>query len=317
MRGKGEAAAISHVTTAIAIVRDEGKTSSTRPPFYNKGAHMSTTTLPNLHEDLSSGAAKDQEIWPRALRELKLQLPKATFDTWLMGTDAELEGDTLQILVGTPFAEEWLEHRLRDKIEAAVAASAGRPLDVVFAIRAASRGSPTPTLPEPGPGEIAVELVEFDPTKRGFVMTANYAIRFWQPYLGLRPFALWQTLKSFAFEAGQDTWPSIQTLADIVANGNRYAITGRAACNGRKRQVGALEVLEEERIVWVLREGEGGGTRYRFRVLNSFPLLTPAQVKRLPPNLRAAHERFISLTSIDYQEWRQMTLPTLAGVSGE
>ncbi|MFQ5343749.1 MAG: DnaA N-terminal domain-containing protein, partial [Anaerolineae bacterium] len=264
-------------------------------------------------------------IWPQTLNDLRLQMPQATFDTWLKGATAALHGDTLTVLVGNPFAQDWLERRLRPKIERAVAGIAGRPLDVVFSttsddhtdVAGHSRPDlpPDSTLPAPGPGEIAVELVEFDPAKRGFVMTANYAIRFWHPYLGLRPFALWLTLKSFAFHAEGDARPSIQTLADIVAGGNRYALTGRAACNGRRRQVGALEVLEEERIVWVLRTGEGGKTRYHFRVLDSLPLLTPAQVKRLPGNLQAAHARFIDRCAIDFQEWRQMTLPTLARVS--
>ena len=273
-----------------------------------------------------------ERIWSHALEELELQMTRATFETWLKGTTAQVDGDTLTVTVANTFGQEWLDQRLRPKIEAAVADAAGRPLNVVFAVKATNHigdgdlddGRPPSqqpsdtadsTLPAPGPGEIAVELVEFDPTKRGFVQTANYAIRFWQPYLGLRPFALWMTLKSFAFRADKDAWPSIQTLADIVANGNRHLITGRAARNGRKATTGDLQILEEERIVWVLRTGEGGGTRYHFRVLNSLPLLTPAQVKQLPANLQAAHERFINQCAIDYGEWRQMTLPTLANMS--
>jgi hypothetical protein len=309
---------------------------------------------------LSSNLREDQQIWSRALEDLKLQLPKATFDTWLMGTTADLDGDTLTVLVGNTFAEEWLEYRLRDRIEAAVAACAGRPLTLVFAIKSANHddagnpgrvqspaeapperrpegppefveatsracrggpveglvegqppGSGAPALPAPGPGEIAVELVEFDPTKRGFVMTANYAIRFWQPYLGQLPFSLWQTLRSFAFRADEDAWPSIQTLADICANGNRHAILGRARRNGRKPIVGALETLENERIVWVLHSGSGRMTRYHFRVLGSLPLLTPGQIQRLTPRLQEAHERFLQRCAIDYEEWKQLTLPSL------
>jgi hypothetical protein len=277
------------------------------------------------HQDAGS-------LWRAVLSELQLQMPRATFETWLKSTTAQVDGDTLTVIAGNPYAQDWLDNRLRNPIERTVAGLAGRPLTIVFAAKATEpinagglaggrslpqqpSDSADPTPSSPGPGEIAIELVEFDPTKRGFVMTANYVIRFWQPYLGVRPFALWQTLKSFAFQAGQDAWPSIQTLADIVADGNRHLITGRAARNGRQRQVGALEVLEEERIVWILRDGEGSRTRYRFRVLASLPLLAPVQVKRLPPNLRAAHEHFINQCAIDHQEWRQMTLPTLVSLS--
>jgi DNA-binding PadR family transcriptional regulator len=59
-------------------------------------------------------------------------MPKATFDTWLKGTTAALNGDTLTVLVGNPFAQDWLERRLRSKIERAVAGIAGRPLEITF-----------------------------------------------------------------------------------------------------------------------------------------------------------------------------------------
>jgi len=71
-------------------------------------------------------------IWPQTLDDLRLQMPKATFDTWLKGTTAALNGDTLTVLVGNPFAQDWLERRLRPKIERAVAGIAGRPLQIAF-----------------------------------------------------------------------------------------------------------------------------------------------------------------------------------------
>jgi len=59
-------------------------------------------------------------------------MPKTTFDTWLKGTTAALDGDTLTVLVGNPFAQDWLERRLRPQIEHAVAGIAGRPLEIIF-----------------------------------------------------------------------------------------------------------------------------------------------------------------------------------------
>lgn len=74
-------------------------------------------------------------IWAHALEELRLQMPKTTFDTWLKGTTAELQGDTLTVVVANSFAQDWLEHRLRPKIESSVASIAGQPLEIAFTVR--------------------------------------------------------------------------------------------------------------------------------------------------------------------------------------
>lgn len=273
----------------------------------------------------------DRNLWAEVLEELELQMTKATFETWFVDTSAELDDDTLTVTVPTGYAKDWLENRLLATIERTVNRVAGRSIGVAFTVAQPTdegdHEEPTSTpSTEPRPGEVAVELVEFDPTKRGFVMAANYAVRFWQPYLaacereaGARSggvaFALWLTLRSFAYHADRDAWPSIQTLADTCANGNRHAILGRAAYEGHKRRIGALEVLEDERIVWVKRRGSGRSTSYRFRVLDSLPLLTPSQVQELTSRLQSAHQRFIQQCDLDREEWEQLTLPSLTNVS--
>jgi len=252
-------------------------------------------------------------LWEEIKTELQLQLPRATFDTWIKDTKAvHFDGKTLIIAVPNPFALDWLSNSLQAVISRTASRIAKAPVTLRFQAMTQTKPSDNGREPEPRPGEIAVELVEFDPTKRGWVQASNYAIRFWQPYLGPLPFALWLTLRSFAFHADRDTWPSIQTLADICANGNRHRILGRATRKGRAAQTGALQVLENERIVWVKRFGSGPTTSYRFRVLESLPLLTPQQVRKLPRTLQEAHDRFVRQCSIDYEEWEQLTLPTLA-----
>ena len=101
---------------------------------------------------------------------------------------------------------------------------------------------PSPSDPDLPPDcRINIELINFDPTTAGWVMVPNYAVHYWQPYLGLTPFALWVALRSFpaAWAGGRASeWPSIQTLADIITNRNRHRILGRAKRQGRRRTVG-------------------------------------------------------------------------------
>jgi len=265
------------------------------------------------------------DIWTSAKAQLRLQMTRATFETWVDQTHqvGDIADNRLTIGVPNSYAQDWLENRLYETIQRAVSAVAEQSLDLAFVIdgppAAADNGTGTNGTeppPEPGPGQIAVELVSFDPTQRGFIMTSNYATRFWQPYLDLfntpiSPFQLWLTIKSFAYDCQKETWPSIQTLADICAKGQRYKILGRAPRKGAGSVTGTLEVLEEQRIIYVRKRGAGRKIRYRFRVLENLPLLTPKQVEGLSSILQRGHKEFLQRCEIDYEEWEQMTLPSL------
>jgi hypothetical protein len=267
----------------------------------------------------------DHLLWSKeVLPRLQQQMTRATFETWLAQTHqlGEIEAETLTVGVANSFAQDWLENRLYETISRTVANLMGRPLHLKFVVNgprpAQMEAAEATPLPEPGPGQIAVELISFDPTQRGFVMASNYATRFWQPYLDrfaakASPFGLWVTLKSFAYECQKETWPSIESLADMCAKGQRYKILGRAERKGGGRIVGALEVLEAQRIVYVKKQGQASKISYRFRVLENLPLLTPRQAETLTPRLQKAHKRFLEQARLDYEEWAQMTLPTLTG----
>jgi len=72
-------------------------------------------------------------LWQQALADLKLQMPKSTFESWLLGTQAtEFDGETLRVQVRNVLATDWLGRRLNGKIEQAVANIAGRELAVEF-----------------------------------------------------------------------------------------------------------------------------------------------------------------------------------------
>jgi hypothetical protein len=285
---------------------------------------------------------KPELVWPAALGELQLQMTQATFDTWLRdSTLLEYRDGVFVVGVKSGYAKDWLENRLLATVKRTLARLTGQPVEVRFTVVAdeqpESRERPAVPgeasefvpVPEPQPGEIAVELVEFDPTRKGYVQTPNYAVQFWQPYLasvatrmgaprmGGLPFSLWLTLRSYAWGANRESWPSIEKIADICAGGNRHSITGRSACRGRGVQIGALDVLEAERLVWARSSGQGPTTRYWFRVLDGLPLLTPAQVVLLSPRLQRAHAQFVKRCEVDYEEWRRLTVASLASIAEE
>lgn len=260
-------------------------------------------------------------LWQQALRDLELQMTKSTFETWLRDSRAVRVdgGGALIVATPSPYAVEWLENRLHRSINTTlqrlghagavrfIVASPGGDGEKALAEVAEDEAGrrPTPLTPS----KAVIELMDFDPTTRGWVQTPAYALQFWQPYLGSGPFLLWQTLRSFAMAGGE--WPSIQTLADIVAPNKRDGKPGdKQYLIGRpdRNQIGWIEILEVKKILAYKLIKQ----RYIFRVLDKLPLLTPTQVERLSLERQQAHSSFLAKTSLDLREWQQLTLDSLA-----
>ena len=84
------------------------------------------------------------EVWEAALAELRLQMTKATFDTWVANTRVVgCEGETYVIGVQNGFARDWLEQRLKPVIERTLAGLVGSSVTVEFEV---VPGSPVPVL---------------------------------------------------------------------------------------------------------------------------------------------------------------------------
>jgi hypothetical protein len=76
-------------------------------------------------------------VWANVLEELRLQMTRSTFDTWLRGSQVgHVEGGALTVWVRDEYAAEWLRTRLYVPIERTVAGIAGQPVAVQFEPRA-------------------------------------------------------------------------------------------------------------------------------------------------------------------------------------
>jgi len=250
------------------------------------------------------------QLWQQALGELELQMTRATFDTWLRNSRAmDIEEGVLVISVKNQYAVEWLTRRLYPTIQRTLQRITQKPQECRFVIDNLNEAAPVvlPPLMD-DPPRVVVELMEFDPTQRGWFKVSNYALRFWLPYLGQDAFNLWQTLCAFAYSVKLGSqWPCIDTLADIVTDGSRKRLTGRDSHG--KHYEGALETLERERIVRYEQLHRNGW--YHFRVLEHLPLLTPQQVGKLPERLQTMHVDWVKRCDIDFEEWQQLAMPTL------
>ena len=76
-----------------------------------------------------------EALWVRVLEELRLQMTRATFDTWLRGTRlVAQEGDAWTIAVKNGFALDWLSNRLAATVERAASRITEREVTVRFVI---------------------------------------------------------------------------------------------------------------------------------------------------------------------------------------
>ncbi len=76
-----------------------------------------------------------ETLWRQALDELRRLVTRATFTSWLAGSRVAPEASTplkLTVEVPTPYAQEWLAHRLQPVIAQTLAGIAGYPVDICF-----------------------------------------------------------------------------------------------------------------------------------------------------------------------------------------
>jgi hypothetical protein len=83
-----------------------------------------------------------RSAWAQLLSEMRMQMTRVTFDTWLGGSEVVgVQGNVVTVLVRDGYAVDWLEARWKQPIERTLSGIAGCPVDVRFVGPDASRGS--------------------------------------------------------------------------------------------------------------------------------------------------------------------------------
>jgi hypothetical protein len=261
------------------------------------------------------------QIWTACLGELRLQMTKATFHTWVAPTQAlEWENGNFVIGVPTAFVQDWLENRLKSTIERTLVGIVGQPVRVTLLVTESA--DPGPDLGpkaalELGPDDVAVKFYRFDPRELGFLQTPKYDWHFWQPLLGCVAFATYQLFRCEEQQnSGWGGWfiMSVKRIACTLGV-HRQQITGaerkRRDGSGKYWQSGAFDALQEAGIARIETQGSGRNLSYLISVLHSLPLLTPTQVETLDPILQEQHAKWLRRADLEQKEWIQLKLPTL------
>jgi hypothetical protein len=81
-------------------------------------------------------ATEADRFWQAALGELRLQMTKATFDTWVRNTRlVSCQDDVFVIGTQNEFARNWLENRLLTTVKRTLVGIVGHPVEVQFVTR--------------------------------------------------------------------------------------------------------------------------------------------------------------------------------------
>jgi chromosomal replication initiator protein len=81
--------------------------------------------------------ASADKLWQAVLGELQLQMTRATFDTWLRGSQAiAMEDNVLTVHVRHTYAVDWLDNRLMPVVQRALWRHANPEMKIVFTARA-------------------------------------------------------------------------------------------------------------------------------------------------------------------------------------
>ena len=183
------------------------------------------------------------QIWQAALRELQLQMTKATFDTWVKNTRAISHEDEI-FVIGVPDAltRDWLENRLLTTVERTLVGIVGHPVQVEFAVLeesppAEAQGqwsavppSASPTLKrEEGGEQLALEPIYATAASAIIrpelnVATSLYSVQRWLPLLGVQRWTLVQVLRCLCVHSPRrpdgtkwltTTWKELADLLDV------------------------------------------------------------------------------------------------------
>lgn len=112
---------------------DEDTSEALRSIVDASSTQSSPTEPSPMHE--SHGRIDARTVWQNTLAELMLQMPTATYDTWMRDTSVIAYEDG-EFIIGLPnaYARDWIMNRLQTKIKRILGKLIGRSVQVTFRV---------------------------------------------------------------------------------------------------------------------------------------------------------------------------------------
>ncbi len=113
-----------------------------------------------------------EQVWQAALGQLQLEMPRATFETWLRGATLLTHEDGAYVVgVANAYQKDWLENRMLGTVKRTVSGMAGRSVEVRFVVWANGHNKAAET---ETPNDSPVNLPELLPTTGATKLNPKY-----------------------------------------------------------------------------------------------------------------------------------------------
>ncbi len=101
-----------------------------------------------------------EQAWQSALGQLQMEMPKASFDTWVRDTRvASYEDGLFTVTVNNAYARDWLESRLSSTVTRLLLGIMNRSVEVSFIVRSSENGGEVlPTISSGETGTVSDEI---------------------------------------------------------------------------------------------------------------------------------------------------------------
>lgn len=103
-----------------------------------------------------------QQAWSSVLTQLQMDMPRASFETWVLGTQAlGLENDVLLVSTRNAYARDWLESRLTSTVQRLLVGILNRSVYVKFVVSNESQEEMETEAEETDEPELNIEPVQW------------------------------------------------------------------------------------------------------------------------------------------------------------
>jgi hypothetical protein len=103
-----------------------------------------------------------QQVWNSVLTQLQMDMPRASFETWVLGTEAlALDNDVLTVSTRNEYARDWLESRLTSTVQRLLIGILNQSVSVQFTIGDTPQEETETEAEETDEPELDIEAVQW------------------------------------------------------------------------------------------------------------------------------------------------------------
>ena len=249
-----------------------------------------------------------QQAWSSVLTQLQMDMPRASFETWVLGTQAlGLENDVLLVSTRNAYARDWLESRLTSTVQRLLVGILNRSVSVKFVVGDESQEEMETEAEETDQAELTIEPVQWLDYDRIVQPHKQVVVKGYLRRLGMEigPKAVWLYVgfHQAAWRVQDQNGPSGKPLYSrevkrfsAMSNGAFWRLLKHTGIQGHLTGLVQRVDSQDARRFRRGRDGRPHRAPIRYQVCMT-PRLTRADATAVHLRLKALIEKHNSITS--------------------